>query len=679
MNMASGNYSSQLNEHAQKNNLRLSFEEVGCAGEDHIRTYTIRAVLNDKAYPVGEGRNKKEAKQKAAENALISLREEQTDPTENVSSASTSTVLPAVSNNYMCWLNEYAHKERVTFRPVETPKPGPNLTSQFCYIVVGDKEYPGAYGKTKKEAKEEAAKQVFNVISGIKTTESGDEKVSDTANQPKENQPVPFKGVQRRSLSLSNFIGQIEEHCRKIGCSPAYVEDKRFGPPHDPQFFYKLKIQDNVYPVGEGKTIQNAKQHAAQLAWETIQGQSDWDSKDGFRSALSDDGAARKPFTPPTTQDSGCAKSNLSATPSESDAYSNSSKPPKEQDQAPIVKHKIKIAANFPHADRKSKEEPPKFKCERAQNIEQEKTSSQPGDSRFASEFDSIQRLGHGAFGHVFKARHKLLEKYHAVKIVRCKETALREVGALSDLQHPNIVRYYTCWLEDFGYQWDSSSGTYSSSQSSSEYTGKYLYIQMELCDVRTLRVWIDEKNIQNVKKSLRDSRRRDESLKFALQIVSGVEYIHSKMLFHRDLKPANIMFGQDGEVKIGDFGLVATESYDVDNLVERSKSKGTPSYMAPEQKGEKTYDRKVDIFALGLIYFELLWNISTGHERAEILGDARNQKLPQAFCQHFGHESLMIKSMLCLKPENRPEASQLKAELEKCRRANEALEQRTY
>lgn len=73
-------------------------------------------------------------------------------------------------------------------------------------------------------------------------------------------------------------------------------------------------------------------------------------------------------------------------------------------------------------------------------------------------------------------------------------------------------------------------------SRSSGDSSIKYLYIQMELC-ARTLKAWIDEKNNPNDKKSQQDSKRRKESLDIAKQIVSGVEYIHSKKLLHRDLK----------------------------------------------------------------------------------------------------------------------------------------------
>uniref|UniRef100_A0A3P8R011 Protein kinase domain-containing protein n=1 Tax=Astatotilapia calliptera TaxID=8154 RepID=A0A3P8R011_ASTCA len=230
-------------------------------------------------------------------------------------------------------------------------------------------------------------------------------------------------------------------------------------------------------------------------------------------------------------------------------------------------------------------------------------------------DFDCIECLAKGGYGHVFKARDKLVKKYYAVKIVRHKEKALREVGALSDLNHSNIVRYYKCWLEDSEYQWDNTTDSYSTSQSSSNSSQKYLYIMMELCDDKTLKDWITEKN----EKTLEESIRRAESLPVMQQIVSGVECIHSHRLIHRDLKPTNIMFGKDGKVKIGDFGLVATETDDNDeNQSERTEKTGTKSYMAPEQV-RSLYGSKVDIFALGLIYFELLWKISSGHERGKV------------------------------------------------------------
>ncbi|KAM4607895.1 interferon-induced, double-stranded RNA-activated protein kinase-like [Polymixia lowei] len=242
-------------------------------------------------------------------------------------------------------------------------------------------------------------------------------------------------------------------------------------------------------------------------------------------------------------------------------------------------------------------------------------------------------------------ARQISQESYCAVKIVRYKEKALREVDALVDLQHPNIVRYYTSWIEDSDYS-QGTTDSYSSSQSSSDSSPLYLYIQMELCEKETLEVWIDEKNTHK-----ENPTRREESLPIAQQIVSGVEYIHSKKLIHRDLKPANIMFGMDAKVKIGDFGLVTAEDNDNDdndddNLMERTEDTGTRSYMAPEQRSQTTYDRKVDIFALGLIYFELLWKLFSGMEKA-------------------AHK--IIKSMLRMKPEDRPDASKLKKDLEEC------------
>ncbi|KAK1905477.1 Interferon-induced double-stranded RNA-activated protein kinase, partial [Dissostichus eleginoides] len=294
------------------------------------------------------------------------------------------------------------------------------------------------------------------------------------------------------------------------------------------------------------------------------------------------------------------------------------------------------------------------------QHAVKKKTST---PSRFTSDFDPIEYLGIGGYGSVYKARRKLEEKYYAVKIVRSDKKAFREVGTLSDLLHHNVIRYFNCWIEDTRYEdgisAGSSAGGYSDAQSTDDPSVKFLYIQMELCKTKTLKEWINEKNTQ----SPQDTKRRQESLTIAQQIVSGVEYIHSKGHIHRDLKPDNILFGlDDKEVKIGDFGLVTRDD---DALMDRTENRGTRSYMAPEQVG-KTYDRKVDIFALGLIYLELLWKVSSGHERGEVLQNARKQILPTDFSRAYQEENLIIKKMLHEKPEVRPKASDLKAQLDK-------------
>ncbi|XP_028983466.1 interferon-induced, double-stranded RNA-activated protein kinase-like [Betta splendens] len=671
--MEAKNYIARLNEFAQKTRSDVKYEDVGSVGPDHIKTFTQRVIVNGKAYPEGVGKNKKEAKQNAAQNALTGLLEESTDSTENVSEVFTSPVQQrnisnSISINYISWLNEYGHRNRVTVRTVESTKLGPHNITQYCSFVVGDKEFPAAYGNSKKEAKEEAAKLAYQEIHNIKTTETGDEKHTDASSQQKEelkqnvsdlcnmtkNLTIKTESVrQTNETKEKHFIQIIHEYCQKAKLPHDYVFERKCGPPHSPQFFYKLVIDKKDLAVGEGKNVKEAKQNAAQQALRTLQAQPDWDSK-----AMSDDDPPSSLSTPPST--SASLDIQMKNTPSDLT-------PVKDQGQSPSVKPKIRLAANFKNPDNNRKEDVmPNFSDVIPESVPSEKKSTQSVTSRFLLEFDNIECLGKGAFGRVFRARQKLLDRFYAVKIVRCKEKALQEVGALSDLHHSNIIRYYTCWMEDSQYQWDSTTESFSSTQSSHNLSTKFLYIQMELCDSKTLRVWIDEKNTQNVKKSLRSSKRREESLQIAQQMVSGVEYIHSCMLIHRDLKPANIMFGQNREVKIGDFGLVTAENdADAENLLERTVCKGTPSYMAPEQKSKTTYDRKVDIFALGLIYFELLWNLPLGPEKKEIWENVRKQQFPLAFSSNFTEEKLIIKSMLHVKPEERPEASKLKMDLE--------------
>ncbi|ROK15907.1 Eukaryotic translation initiation factor 2-alpha kinase 3 [Anabarilius grahami] len=190
----------------------------------------------------------------------------------------------------------------------------------------------------------------------------------------------------------------------------------------------------------------------------------------------------------------------------------------------------------------------------------------------------------------------------------------------------------------------------------------KFLYIQMELCEGDTLRAWIDKRNSPNE----RFPERKADAARISLQVLTAVEYIHSKGLIHRDLKPPNIMFGSDGGVKVGDFGLVTVAENDNDELLlERTKRTGTRNYMSPEQATQTSYDRKVDIYALGLIYFELIYNLATIHEKRKIWEDIRRRVFPLQFSRKFSFEHKLIQRMLSPSPEDRPDASELIRELD--------------
>ncbi|XP_068183277.1 interferon-induced, double-stranded RNA-activated protein kinase-like [Antennarius striatus] len=655
--METKNFVARLNECKVNSNWDLRYEDVEAVGPAHSKTFTVKVVVDGKDYPHGVGRSKKEAKQKAAENALKII-EESHKLTESVAEDSTAQVgKPRVAqDNCIGWLNEYGQRNQVTVKPVELTKLGPNQAMQCCYFMVGDKEYPAATGRTKKEAKEEAARLACAVIQKPMLSSQTMDEVNESVLESSSKSTMNMTETDEGFLEI-NFIGRINDYCQRSKLTFDYVLVDKRGPAHDLRFYYKLVINNKDYAVGEGRSATKAKQNAAQRAWYALQELSDRNSKVSYGSDVSPTGLLSKPEF---------CELNPDATPgatSESIVFTDSPEPLKMPIQNPVVKAKRRLAPSFNNVNN-SMEEPLHFKGTPRESSESDKIKSLAASSRFMLDFDSIEWLGSGAFGGVYKAQRKLEKKYYAVKIVRWKEKSLREVNALSELLHCNIVRYYTCWLEDSGYQLDNSTNSSSSSQSSID-SSKFLYMQMELCDTMTLRVWIDEKNFQNAKNSQKDSKRRDEGLNIVEQIVSGVEYIHGKNLIHRDLKPANILFGQDGTIKIGDFGLVTIESEDAESMVERTVYKGTPSYMAPEQKSRRSYDRQVDVFALGLIFFELLWRITTSHERKVIWNDVRNQKLPREFLCHFPFESDTIKSMLHAKPEDRPEARKLKEDLE--------------
>ncbi|KAM6984939.1 interferon-induced, double-stranded RNA-activated protein kinase-like [Aplochiton taeniatus] len=222
----------------------------------------------------------------------------------------------------------------------------------------------------------------------------------------------------------------------------------------------------------------------------------------------------------------------------------------------------------------------------------------------FLTKFEPEDVLGSGGFGCVVKAKFKMDGKNYAIKIVKNSRSAEREVKALANLEHMNIVRYYTVWNEIA--HWIDDTGCSSTTELES------LFIQMELCEGGTLENWIAEKNCG---KHMDNGDHR----KIFHQILNGVECIHSNGLIHRDLKPTNILFGQKNTVKIGDFGLATAITSQTGASLDHTANTGTPLYMSPEQM-ENKYDEKTDIYSLGLILFLLLWKMETAMERCKVI-----------------------------------------------------------
>ncbi|KAK5853776.1 hypothetical protein PBY51_014903 [Eleginops maclovinus] len=533
--------------------------------------------------------------------------------------------------NYIAQLETYARKARWELTYEDMCSEGPEPNERFSKrAVVNGKYFPIGVGNNPKQAKWNAAKSALSCLNEKENLKPVTEKAANN----------PTAKVPQKNTTKVNLLGVLNVNAPKnrgnIKAGLSTTQE-----PHDVPQCSSFVVGDKEHPAVTGKPTTEAKEEAANLEKYEI-----------FCSETTEINSGSvivAPARPPTALETCDAKLKIVLMTD----FTNSSSSTKDEEQNPVVKPKTSSKSGSQEVN--------------TGDCPTEKTSTKSEMSRFTSEFDCIESLGEGSFGRVFKALEKLTEKNYAIKIVHYKdiENALQEVKTLSDLNHCNIVRYYTCWLEDSGYRCESLDESASSTQCSiNDSSIKYLYIQMELCEY-TLREWIDKKNEE---KSLQDSKRRKEGLTIVQQIVRGVEYIHSKMLIHRDLKPANIMLGKDEKVTIGDFGLVTVEN-DAESLREREMYTGTPAYMAPEQKQQKTYDRKVDIFPLGLIYFELLWKLSTVHERNKVWPNIREQKFPKEFQCNFPKECFIIKPMLCEKPEERPEASQLKADIKEIER----------
>ncbi|XVF29350.1 hypothetical protein REPUB_Repub15cG0113100 [Reevesia pubescens] len=306
--------------------------------------------------------------------------------------------------------------------------------------------------------------------------------------------------------------------------------------------------------------------------------------------------------------------------------------------------------------------------------------------SRYLNDFEELQSLGHGGFGHVVLCKNKLDGRQYAVKKIRLKDKnlpvndrILREVATLSRLQHLHVVRYYQAWMEtgvtssSGDTAWDSgtaTSSTFSKAAGLTDVSGQenkfestYLYIQMEYCP-RTLRQVFESYNHFD----------KESAWHLFRQIVEGLAHIHGQGIIHRDLTPNNIFFDARNDIKIGDFGLakfLRFEQVDQDGGFptditgvsgDGTGQVGTYFYTAPEiEQGWPKIDEKVDMYSLGVVFFELWHPFGTAMERHIVLSDLKLKgELPSAWVAEFPEQASLLRCLMSQSPSDRPSAMEL-------------------
>jgi len=202
--------------------------------------------------------------------------------------------------------------------------------------------------------------------------------------------------------------------------------------------------------------------------------------------------------------------------------------------------------------------------------------------SDFGTRYRIESLLGQGGMGRVYKAYDKDLDRTVAIKVVR--EGAIGQADALkrfkqelvlaSKISHKNILR-----IHDMGE------------------VGGVRFISM---------AYIQGKDLQHI---IRENPKMplERVLKFSQQIAEALAAAHAEGVVHRDLKPQNLLIGNDDQVFVCDFGLAKSFEESAIGMTRTGAFLGTPRYMSPEQVEGKPADQRADLYAFGLILYEMV------------------------------------------------------------------------
>ena len=189
-----------------------------------------------------------------------------------------------------------------------------------------------------------------------------------------------------------------------------------------------------------------------------------------------------------------------------------------------------------------------------------------------------VRMIGEGGMSKVYLAVHEASGQEYVLKLINIVVTSadlfqrfVQEHALISQVQHPNVARIYGHGL-----------------------TATHAYIAMEFFPGGDLRA--------QIKKGIPIER----SLSYLRQIALALNAIHAQGIVHRDLKPDNLMLRADGSLALADFGIAKKLSENL-SRTRHGEIVGTPYYLSPEQVRGETVDQRADLYALGVIFFEML------------------------------------------------------------------------
>jgi len=194
------------------------------------------------------------------------------------------------------------------------------------------------------------------------------------------------------------------------------------------------------------------------------------------------------------------------------------------------------------------------------------------------SQFELESILGEGGQATVYKAYQPNLDRWAAIKVLHSgyREVLVRferEAKTIARLQHPNILTIYEYGDED-----------------------GYPYIAMEYVGRGTLKDDLLDQSMDWI-----------NALKLIISLAEALDHAHQQGLVHRDIKPSNILMPQKDWPLLADFGLVKVKNKKGSSITDSGLVIGTPAYMPPEQANSEKVDARADVYALGILAFEMI------------------------------------------------------------------------